>query len=120
MFTALQQLHYTFGQNSLGYVYFSGFGKKGMTYSFHNWLKALNATPHNFPGLLAGGPNEKPDPNEKNLGEFGTYYDKPPDTPIDQRYVDGDSWSTNEIAVNQNAHILYVLCAAYAYAHGNR
>lgn len=120
MFTALQQLHYTFGQNSLGFVYFSGFGVKGMTHSFHNWLKALNATPHNFPGLLAGGPNEKPDPNEKNLGEFGTYYNKPPDTPIDQRYVDGDSWSTNEIAVNQNAHILYVLCAAYAYAHGKR
>ncbi len=117
MFTAIQQLHYTFGQNSLNFVYFSGFGENGMKQGFHHWLKALNATPRNFPGLLAGGPNQNPDPNERNMENT---YNKPADTPMDQRYTDNDSWSTNEIAVNQNAHITYVLCAAWAYAKGKK
>ena len=117
IFTALQQLHYTFGQNSLGFVYVSGFGANGMKQGFHHWLKALNATPRNFPGMLAGGPNEKPDENDRS-GENG--YNKSAETPIDQRYTDNDSWSTNEVAVNQNAQLVYVLCAAQAYASGKK
>jgi endoglucanase len=113
MFTAQQQLHYLFGQNSLGFVYFSGFGVNSMKNAFHHWLKTLNATPHNFPGLLPGGPNENPDANDRR---FANGYNKPADTPVDQRYTDNDSWSTNEIAVNQSAQLVYVLCAAQAYA----
>lgn len=120
LFTAQQQLHYTFGQNSLSFVYFSGFGVNSMRNAFHHWLKTLNATPHNFPGLLPGGPNENPDPSERNLGPLGNGYNKPPDTPIDQRYTDNDSWSTNEIAVNQSAQLVYVLAAAQAYARGRK
>lgn len=120
LFTAQQQLHYTFGQNSLNFVYFSGFGVNSMKNAFHHWLKALDATPHNFPGILPGGPNENPDPNERNLGIFGSGYNKPPDTPIDQRYTDNDSWSTNEVAVNQSAQLVYVLAAAQAYARGRK
>jgi endoglucanase len=117
LFTAQQQLHYTFGQNSLNFVYFSGFGENGMKQGFHHWMKALNATPRSFPGLLAGGPNENPDPNERNMENT---YNKSPDTPIDQRYTDNDSWSTNEIAVNQNAQLTYALCAAWAYAKSQK
>ncbi len=113
LFTAQQQLHYTFGQNSLDFVYFSGFGTNSMKNAFHHWLKTLDATPHNFPGLLAGGPNENPDGNDR---KFPNGYNKPMDIPIDQRYTDNDSWSTNEIAVNQSAQLVYVLCAAQAYA----
>jgi hypothetical protein len=32
--------------------------------------------------------------------------------------VDGESWSTNEVAVNQNAQLVYVLSAARYFAHG--
>lgn len=113
--TAQQQLHYIFGQNSLGFVYFSGFGVNGMKNAFHHWLKTLNATPHNFPGLLPGGPNENPDYNDM---KFPNGYNKPPDTPIDQRYTDNDSWSTNEIAVNQSSDLLYLLAAMQSYAKG--
>ncbi len=117
LYTAQQQLHYTFGQNSLGFVYVSGFGVNSMQNAFHHWLKTLNAAPHNFPGLLAGGPNENPDANDR---KFSNGYSKPSDTPIDQRYTDNDSWSTNEIAVNQSAQLVYVLCAAQAYAQAKR
>lgn len=117
LFTAEQQLHYTFGQNFLGFVYFSGFGVNSMKNAFHHWLKTLNATPHNFPGLLAGGPNENPDANDR---KFPNGYNKPGDTPIDQRYTDNDSWSTNEIAVNQSAQLVYVLCAAQACAQAKK
>jgi endoglucanase len=114
MHVALQQLHYIFGQNSLGFVYLSGFGVHGMSRAFHHWLKTLGATPHNFPGMLAGGPNENPDPGDRR---FPDGYRKPPETPIDERYEDNDSWSTNEIAVNQNAQLVYLLAAAQYYAH---
>ncbi len=126
LYTAEQQLHYTFGQNSLGFVYLSGFGTNGMRHSFHNWLKALDATPHNFPGMLPGGPNENPDPNDrsyppKTLGYWGdSRFPRDATTPIDQRYTDNDSWSTNEIAVNQSAQLVYVLCAAQAYAQAKK
>jgi endoglucanase len=122
LFTAQQQLHYTFGQNSLNFVYFSGFGKNGMRNAFHHWLKALNATPFTFPGLLPGGPQENPAPNDisyppKTYGYWGDPKNpRDANTPIDQRYTDNDSWSTNEIAVNQSAQLVYVLCAAHAYA----
>lgn len=116
LFTALQQLHYTFGQNSLNFCYFSNFGSHGMRHAFHHWLKALNATPFTFPGMLPGGPNENPDPNDRTR----TGYNKPTGTPIDQRYTDNDSWSTNEIAVNQSAQLVYVLCAAQAFAREKR
>ena len=116
IFTALQQLHYTFGQNSLGFCYLSGFGTKSMSGGFHHWLKSLRATPRNFPGMLAGGPNENPDVNDM---KFPNGYSMPPGTAIDSRYSDGDSWSTNEVAVNQNAQLVYVLVAAHSFAHQN-
>jgi endoglucanase len=115
MFTALQQLHYTFGQNSLGLSYVSGIGRHSLQGGFHHWLQVLNATPRNFPGMLAGGPNENPDPGEKS---FPNAYHKPSDTPLDSRFWDGDSWSTNEVAVNQNAQLVYILAAAWDYALG--
>lgn len=126
LFTAQQQLHYTFGHNSLNFVYFSGFGTNGMKEAFHHWLKTLDATPHNFPGLLPGGPNENPDQNDRSYppkvyGYRGDpRFPKDATTPVDQRYTDNDSWSTNEIAVNQSAQLVYVLCAAHAYAHGKK
>jgi endoglucanase len=117
LFTAQQQLHYLFGQNSLNFVYFSGFGSNGMKQAFHHWLKTLNATPHNFPGLLPGGPNENPEANDR---KFPNGYNKPADVMIDQRYSDNDSWSTNEIAVNQSAQLVYILSAVQAYAKGKK
>jgi endoglucanase len=126
LYTAQQQLHYTFGQNSLNFVYLSGFGTNGMKEAFHHWLKTLDTTPHNFPGLLPGGPNENPDPNDRSYPPkvYGYWGDSrnPRDaaTFVDQRYTDNDSWSTNEIAVNQSAQLVYVLSAAHAYAKGRK
>ena len=88
-----------------------------MKNSFHHWLKTLNAVPRNFPGMLPGGPNKNPDPKDRDYPPHTYGYSKPADTPVDSRYADTDSWSTNEVAVNQSAQLVYILCAAHSYAY---
>jgi hypothetical protein len=82
-------------------------------HGFHHWLKALDATPYNYPGAVGCGPNESPDGND-------TYYWSAavPGEPIEARYTDNDSWSTNEVAINWQAAAVYNIFAARAIARG--
>jgi endoglucanase len=128
---ALANVHYALGRNSLQHAYVSGVPgvTKGMRWSFHHWLKALDATPHDFPGMIAGGPLEAPDPNDRSwpaskpFPTWGYWGDprQPRDgsTPIDGRYTDNDSWSTNEVAVNWQGAALYALHFARWSARGS-
>ncbi|MGC4114790.1 MAG: glycoside hydrolase family 9 protein [Myxococcales bacterium] len=122
---ALANVHYALGRNSLHFCYVSGLPgvEHGMRHGFHHWLQALGAAPRNFPGMVAGGPSEKPDANDRSWPDarppsFGYWGDpKRPrgsETPVDARYTDNDSWSTNEIAVNFQAAALYGLYLAQA------
>lgn len=116
---SLANVHYSLGRNSLQHAYVSGLPgvTQGMNWSFHQWLKTLDATPHNFPGMVAGGPLESPDKNDRSYPgsrpypTWGYWGDprQPRDgeTPVDARYTDNDSWSTNEVAVNWQAAALY-------------
>lgn len=116
---SLANVHYVLGRNALQHAYVSGLHgvTQGMTWSFHQWLKTLDANPHNFPGMVAGGPLEAPDgsdrsyPGSRPHPTWGYWGDprnpRDENTPIDARYTDNDSWSTNEVAVNWQGSALY-------------
>lgn len=127
---ALANLEYIFGRNYYRLSYMNGI--PGVTNSrmrgFHHWMKALNATPWHYPGALAGGPNEYPDgndvsyPNAQPFPVYGYWGDpanpRSSSTPVEGRFTDNDSWSTNEIDIAWNAALVYNVHAAKWYAHG--
>jgi endoglucanase len=118
---ALANVHYAFGRNSLQLCYVSGLPgvTRGRRWAFHHWLAALRATPHDFPGMVAGGPNGSPEPNDVSkpyawpIPVWGYWGDpafpRDPSTPLDARYTDNDSWSTNEVSVDWQGSSLYSL-----------
>lgn len=127
---ASMNLDYIFGRNYLNLCYISGIDSisKSRERGFHEWMKALNTTPWHFPGALGGGPNQSPDANDISYpsmlpypiwGYWGdTANPRNASTPVDGRFTDNDSWSTNEIAINWNAALLYNLYAAKKIAKG--
>jgi hypothetical protein len=70
-------------------------------------------------GMVADGPNSAPDPGDGSRPDgwpvpvWGYWGDPafPRDgsTPLDGRYSDNDSWSTNEVAVDWQGAALYSL-----------
>jgi endoglucanase len=126
----LDHVHYALGRNSLQLCYVSGLPgvSRGRAHAFHQWLAALGARPFLFPGLVAGGPVDAPEPDDVSRPEarplpvWGYWGDPamPRDaaTPLDGRYTDNDSWSTNEIDVDWQAVALYNLYLARWWARG--
>ncbi len=118
---ALASLHYAFGRNSLQHCYVSGLPgvTRGRSHAFHHWLAALRATPFAFPGLVAGGPTAEPVPSDvsyphaRPVPVWGYVGDpalpRDASTPVDGRYTDNDSWSTNELDVDWQGVAVYVL-----------
>lgn len=118
---AAENLHYALGRNSYQLSYINGIPgvTRSHTSAFHQWLASLNAAPFLFPGLVAGGPNAAPErddvsvPRARPRSMWGYWGDPamPRDgsTPIDGRYTDNDSWSTNEVDVVWQAAALYNL-----------
>jgi len=114
-------VHYALGRNIFQLSYVSGL--PGVTHerkrAFHHWLATLDATPFLFPGLVAGGPNDRPEsqdisiPRARPVPLWGYWGDPgmPRDatTPLDARFTDNDSYSTNEIDVVWQAAALYNL-----------
>lgn len=127
---ALANIDYAFGRNSFQFAYVSGIPgvTRGRQHSFHHWLATLQATPYVFPGLVAGGPNEAPEatdgsrPLARPVSIWGYWGDpsmpRDSSTPLDQRYTDNDSYSTNEIDINWQAPTLYVLYFGQWFARG--
>ncbi len=118
---ALTVVHYLFGRNYLHFCYVSGLPgvAHGRQWAFHQWLATLHAEPHDFPGLVAGGPNAQPEPDDGSKpwgrpiavwGYFGDpAFPRDADTPFEGRYTDNDSWSTNELSVDWQSAALYNL-----------
>ncbi len=127
---ALASLHYAFGRNLKQFCYVTGVPgtSQGMRWGFHQWLAALRATPRDFPGMVAGGPNQTPEardvstPQGRPVPAWGYWGDPalPRDstTPVDGRYTDNDSWSTNEVSVEWEAEAVYLLHFARWLARG--
>ncbi|MFN7981783.1 MAG: glycoside hydrolase family 9 protein [Vicinamibacterales bacterium] len=129
---AAANVHYAFGRNLYQLSYINGVPGVSHSHerSFHQWLATLNASPFLFPGLVAGGPNEKPEiaddsnPHARPIPVWG-YWDDPAmprdaTTALDGRYTDNDSWSTNEVDIVWQASALYNLYFAQWLAHGGQ
>jgi endoglucanase len=118
---ALADVHYTLGRNFLQFCYVSGLPgtTRARTHAFHHWLATLQAQPFCFPGMVAAGPNAYPEADDQSkpyawpIPVWGYWGDpalpRGPDTPLDGRYTDNDSWSTNEVDVDWQGSALYNL-----------
>jgi endoglucanase len=125
---ALANVHYALGRNLRQFCYVSGLGgvTNGRTHAFHHWLAALRAEPLLFPGLVAGGPSDSPErddisvPHARPLPVWGYWGDpampRDASTPLDGRYTDNESWSTNELDVEWQGAALYGLSFAQWWA----
>ena len=98
---ALTNLDYLLGRNATGYCFLTGFGQKQVMH-LHHRPSVADGIVAPVPGLLSGGPN--PGQQDKCPG----YTTKMPD----KSFLDDDcSYSTNEIAINWNAPMVYLAVA---------
>jgi endoglucanase len=103
---AWSNIHYLMGQNPLDYCYVTGFGTKSPMH-IHHRLSSSDGVVAPQPGLLAGGPNFSQQDKKQDI----TY---PSDLPA-MSYTDEEpSYASNEIAINWNAPLVYVLAFAKA------
>ncbi|MBN2754259.1 MAG: glycoside hydrolase family 9 protein [Candidatus Goldbacteria bacterium] len=98
---ALEILGYIFGINPFARSYVTGIGSN-YPMNIHHRPTVGDKNPEPWPGLLAGGPNKRPQDNPLKALPFGT-------APA-RNYADHiDSYASNEIAINWNAPLAYVL-----------
>jgi endoglucanase len=100
--TALGNLHYLLGRNTFSLSWVTRVGANPFRHPHHRPSGAdENAEP--WPGLLSGGPNHsKQDPAMRKL----------PDLPPAKMYLDEqESYASNEVAINWNAPLVFVLAA---------
>ena len=115
----LANVHHALGRNYQQIAYVSGLPgvTRGRTHGFHHWLATLDAKPFLFPGLVAGGPNAAPEPADISVPHgyprpaWGYWGDpampRNVSTPVEGRYTDNDSWSTNELDIDWQGVTLY-------------
>jgi endoglucanase len=100
---ALTNIDYVLGRNATGYCFVTGIGSKSTMHPHHRPSVADNVE-QPVPGLLAGGPN--PGMQDKCHYNF---------TEPETAYVDSDcAYASNEIAINWNAPLVYVVNAVEA------
>ena len=100
---ALDNLHYLLGRNTFSLSFVSRLGENPYRHP-HNRLGAGSDNPEPWPGLLSGGPN--PDREDAIVRKL------PLGTPPAKMYVDDTgSYSTNEVAINWNAALVFLLAA---------
>jgi endoglucanase len=99
---ALEHLHYLFGRNTFSVSWVTQLGENPFRHPHHRPSQADNNT-EPWPGLLSGGPNRsRQDPAMTKLGNL----------PAAKMYLDDwESYATNEIAINWNAPLVFVLAA---------
>jgi endoglucanase len=99
---ALENLHYVFGRNTFSLSWVTQLGENPFRHPHHRPSQADgNAEP--WPGLLSGGPNRaRQDPAMRKL----------PNLPPAKMYLDEwESYASNEIAINWNAPLVFLLAA---------
>ena len=95
---ALGNFDYLMGRNATGYCFLTGFGSKQVMFPHHRVSNA-DGVVEPVPGLLSGGPNlGKQDKCKGYVSDFA-----------DESFMDEMcSYSTNEIAINWNAPMVYL------------
>ncbi|HEX5153479.1 MAG TPA: glycoside hydrolase family 9 protein [Parafilimonas sp.] len=100
---ALTNVDYILGRNATGYCFVTGIGTKSPMHPHHR-PSIADGIEEPVPGLLAGGPN----PGRQD----GCKYQF---TEPETAYTDDDcSYASNEIAINWNAPLVYILNAMEA------
>lgn len=98
--TAAENLHYLLGRNTFSLSWVTQLGENPFRYPHHRPSQAdSNSEP--WPGMLSGGPNQsRQDPAMSKLGNL----------PPAKMYLDDwESYATNEIAINWNAPLVFLL-----------
>lgn len=93
-------LDYVLGRNPTGYSFVTGFGTKSTLYPHHR-ISHYDKVAAPVPGMLAGGPQ----PGWQDKCKY------PSRLPAKSYLDDWCSFSTNEVAINWNAPLVYVLAA---------
>jgi len=100
---AVGNLEYICGRNATGYCFITGIGTRSPMHPHHRPSVADDITDP-VPGLLAGGPN----PGEQDHCHYEFHE---PET----AYLDSDcAYASNEIAINWNAPLVYLVNAVEA------
>ena len=100
---AMNNLHYLLGRNCFGISWVTQLGSHPFLHPHHR-PSGADHLPDPWPGLLSGGPNAHPaDPIAKAL---------PPAPPMRMYVDDQGAYSVNEIAINWNAPLVFLLAAA--------
>ena len=102
---AVAGMDYILGRNAMDQSYVTGYGSKPLANPHHRFwaYQSNNKFPHAPPGAVSGGPNSGlQDPTIKAAKIAGCAAEK--------CFADNiESWSTNEIAINWNAPLVWVL-----------
>jgi endoglucanase len=97
---AIHVLDYLLGRNATGYSYVTGCGSKSPMHPHHR-PSASDEIIDPVPGLLVGGPN----PGRQDNCKY-------PSVLPDEAYVDvTESYASNEVAINWNAPLVYLVFA---------
>lgn len=100
-----ESMDYLLGRNALAFSFISGYGARAMTNPHHRFWSNNPGSgyPAPPPGVVAGGPNAAPsDPIALQNAEL--------EMGPARRYVDmSGSWSTNEVTINWNAPLVWVV-----------
>lgn len=98
---ALSGLDYVLGRNATNYCFVTGFGSLSPMHVHHR-QSAADSIEEPIPGMLVGGPN----PNNVNQDCGKSKY---PSLLPAKCYIDATcSYSTNEVAINWNAPLVYL------------
>lgn len=104
---ATNNMDYLLGRNPTGYCFVTGFGKKTPEY-LHHRLTASDGVAEIYPGMLVGGPNTVV-PSDCDIDSTVTRHKKPA-----LSYADAIcSYSTNEMAINWTAPMVYISAAMH-------
>jgi endoglucanase len=104
--TTFAIIHYLLGRNSFALSWVTGAGTSAVMHPHHR-PSGADSIVAPWPGLLAGGPNRnRQDPALRKL---------PRDLPPAKSYIDDqESYASNEIAINWNAPLVFILAGTQA------
>jgi endoglucanase len=104
--TAWESLHYLLGRNTFSLSFVTRVGENAVLHPHHR-PSGSSGLPLPWPGLLSGGPNRaRQDASVQKL---------PAGTPPARSFVDvTEAYSVNEVAINWNAPLVFVLAASLA------
>jgi len=102
--TALENLHYLLGRNTFSLSFVTQVGANPFRHPHHR-PSGADSNPGPWPGLLSGGPNRgRQDAAMRQL---------PAGLPPAKMYLDDQAaYSANEVAINWNAPLVFLLAAA--------